>query len=576
MANHLFFRNHFEWVRSAPDPFILYDDGWFYLYSTEVKNGTMKGYRSRDFAEWEDIGVIYERNEKFWASGRFWAPRVLKYPKDGKYYLYCACSGDGEIGLPEGTSLDKESPLFASVIKDRLHLTVLVADRPEGPFREWTGKRRIEKFYHGRSLGVAEEEVTLASGPLFDFANAPAGWATNEAHFAENGTNVFAQLDPCPFLDDDGTLYLYFVRSRDRNDNVGKHGGWGVKMLDPVTPDYNTLTELVRPGFYTVGGEESPNAIDDEIINEGVFMQKHTTVRPNGERTTKYYLTYTRCGMGCAYYSACLALADSPLGYPKGSSEAPNGGFVKVPPQYGNPVHFIEVINDYDHHYVSAPSFDLFESTGNAVFFRAGEEDFLVSLCTVKISEKKSRNFIIDRWVWDYNEELGLDIPHSNGPTQASLQPCPCVASGYKNIAKEATVSADRDGRTECLNNGYIAIHPRDDGKVFYAKGGCEITLAFAHARPVRAVLVYNTWDIARAFSQIDEVVLTGDDGVYTERNVPFPREYFTPQGALRPGGAAILEFAERNVQKITLRISKGVSPNTKELGVADIAVLGK
>ncbi|MGN1052096.1 MAG: family 43 glycosylhydrolase, partial [Candidatus Scatosoma sp.] len=277
MKKNLFYRNDFSSVPSAADSFILYDGGWFYLYFTEVKNGTMKAYKSRDCAAWEDIGVIYQCDERYWANGRFWCPRVMKYPKDGKYYLYCASSGETEIGLPEGTSLDKKSPVFANIIKDRLHLSVLVSDSPEGPFKEWTGKRKIEKFYHGKSLGVIEEEVTLSSGPIFDFANAPAGWQTNQEHFARNGTNVFAQLDPCPFIDDDGTLYLYFVRSRDMNDNKHKHGCWGVKMIDPVTPDYHTLAFLAQPGYYTVGGEPAPSAIDDDIINEGAFMQKHTT-----------------------------------------------------------------------------------------------------------------------------------------------------------------------------------------------------------------------------------------------------------------------------------------------------------
>ncbi len=574
MKKNLFYKNNFEWVRSAPDPFILFEDGWFYLYSTEIKNGVLKGYRSKDFTAWEDLGIIYQRRDKYWATGRFWAPRVIKYPKDGKFYLYCACSGDGEIGLPEGTNLEKDSPLFASAIRERLHLTVLVSDMPCGPFREWTGKRRIEKFYHGEGLGVFDDEVTLTSGPIFDFADSPAGWETNKEHFSENGTNIFAQLDPCPFIDEDGTMYLYFVRSRDLNDNKHKHGCWGIKMLDPVTPDYNTLAFLVQPGYYTVGGASAPNTIDDDIINEGVFMQSHTTLKANGERIKKYYLTYTRCGMGCAYYSVCLALADSPLGYAKDSQEAKNGGFVKLPAEYGNPIHYIEAINDYDNHFISAPSYDLFEATGNAVFFRAGDENFLVSLCTVKIPEKKSRNFVIDRWLWDYNEDLGIDIPHSNGPTQASLQPCPNVATGYKNIAGVATISVNGE-KIKGLNNGYIAIHPRDDGKVFYsASEQTEVKVCFEEPRSICAVLVYNTWDGTRAFDGIEEILLEKGEGLRSEGRIPFPEEYYTFDGALRPGGAAIWLGSERRVKTIVLRFKK--SPRKREMGIADIAVLGK
>lgn len=582
MIRNLFYKNDFSFVPSAADSFILYDDGWFYLYFTEVKNGVMKAYKSKDFASWEDIGVIYRCDEKYWANGRFWCPRVMKYPKDGKYYLYCASSGETEVGLPEGTSLDKESPVFANIIMDRLHLSVLVADSPCGPFKEWTGKRTIEKFYHGESLGIVEEEVTLSSGPIFDFADAPAGWETNKEHFSRNGTNVFAQLDPCPFIDDDGTLYLYFVRSRDMNDNEHKHGCWGVKMLDPVTPDYNTLAFLAQPGYYTVGGEPAPNTMDDDIINEGAFMQKHTTIKPNGEKVTKYYLTYTRCGMGCAYYSACLALADAPLGYPKGSKEAKNGGFVKVPHEYGSPIHYIEAVNDYGNHYTATPSFDMFEATGNACFFNVEGEKFLVSLCTVKIPGKESRNFIVDRWLWEYSEALGIDIPHSNGPTQGSLQPCPAAATGYKNIAEKARVFVggkpfDKTGKAR-LNNGYIAIHEKDDEKVFYSEQAeTEIVLKFETPHEIRAVCAYNTWDKSRAFQKIDELILSGNNKTFTVKDVVFPEEYYTESGALRPGGAAIWQNeSEEAIFADTVVLRFNLGKDKKRIGIADVVILGK
>lgn len=577
MDSNLFYRNDFSIVTSAPDPFILYDDGWFYLYFTEIKSGVLAAYKSRDMATWEKVWIIYERDESYWAHGRYWAPKVFKYPKDGKYYLYCACSGNGEIGLPEGTSLDRESSVYASEIMDRLHLTVLVADSPEGPFKEWTGSRYIEKFYHGESLGMVQDEVTLTSGPIFDFANAPAGWETNKAHYERNGTNIFAQLDPMPFLDDDGQLYLYFTRSRDINDQKHKQGGWGVKMIDPVTPDYNTLTCLNIPGYYTVGGERSTPDIDDDVVNEGVGMIKHKTVRPDGSETIKYYLTYSRSGMGCPYYSACLAVADSPLGYAKGSKEAPNGGFVKVPSQYGNPMHCIAAWRDEEGHWHNEPSYDMYQATGNGMFFRVGEEDFLVSLCTVLIPEKKSRNFIIDRIVWQYIEELGYDVPHSNGPTQASLQPLPAQITGYENVAKQAGLSVNAGGDAELLTDGYVAIHARDDDMVYYAdKDNLCITLTLDKPRTLRSIMVYNTWDKSRAFAALDKVeLINGETGSMFE-DIPFSEEHLTESGALRPGGAAVLVFEDILVDTVKVYVSKTLEEEAVQIGIADISVWAK
>lgn len=579
--NSLFYSNDFESVPVAPDPYIFYEDGWFYLYSTEVSGGILVGYRSRNLANWEYLGAIYRRASNYWANGCFWAPKIVKNPADGKYYIYTNCSGTGQIGLPEGTSLNSDSEVFAKATEARLHLTVLVADSPAGPFREWTGKRIIEKFYHGKSLGEAEDEVTLTSGPIFDFANAPAAWAVNKENYERNGTNVFAQLDAYPFFDDDGSFYLYFVRSVDdlHETRTGMHGVWGVKMKDMVTPDFNTLTQLTQPGFLTVGGSRSPGSVDDNTINEGPCVRKHTTTRADGTKVSKYYLSYSRSGYGDPKYSACLAIADSPLGYPKESLVAPNGGFVKLEPKYGNPMHMIS-------------NHDLYNATGNAMYFSAGGEEFLVSLATVynRTNPKTtSRNFIIDRIVWEYNEALGYDIPHSNGPTQASLQPAPYVYSGYRDIAGDAKVSATNmreRADVQALINGYVTIHERDSEKDFYSTGSTEITLSFEAPRTVRAVMVYNSFNYDFAFKKIDYILLEGKNGSYIIRNVVYPESYLTGSEILgwemRAGGAAVAEFEELEVSRITIKISEKFSKLDEQfeeyrgIGISNICILGK
>lgn len=577
--NSLFYSNDFESLISTADPFILYEDGWFYMYYTETSGGVLEGYRSRNFANWEYLGVIFRRSSSYWGVGRFWAPKVVKNPLDGKFYMYTCCSADsGSVGFPEGTTTSN-----SAAVTDRLYLTVLVADSPAGPFREWTGYRpNFVEYFHGEPTGTVGDEVTLTSGPMFDFAQAPAGWETNRAHYEKNGTNIFAQLDAFPFFDDNGDFYLYFIRSRDMNDETGKQGAWGVKMIDMVTPDFTTLTCLTQPGFLTPGGERSTASIDDNTVNEGCFVQSHVTVDENGNEVKKYYLTYSRSGYGDKNYSACLAVADSPLGYPKGSSEAPNGGFVKLDPLYGNPVHMIN------------GNYDMYEATGNAMFFKAGGEEFLISLATVynrTTPSASSRNFIIDRVTWSYNEELGYDIPHSNGPTQASLQPAPSTYSGYKNIAGDAkiTVTNARDGMdTSLLTDGFVAIHGRDEEMEFRTKdGGSTITLEFPEARPVRSVMVYNSQDIQFAFNKIKDVTLVTEEGSFFASDVAYPEKFLTGKvelgGGLRPGGAAVVEFSEKKVQKIIIRINDKYTHELDDfgeeyqgLGISEICVLGR
>lgn len=585
--NSLYYRNDFESLIAAADPFILFDEadgGWFYLYFTETSGGVLEGYRSRNFANWEHLGIIYQRNSSYWGDARFWAPKVVKNPGDGKYYMYTCCSDSGDTFIPEGTQRkNKEASNYASETKDGLYLTVLVADSPAGPFVEWTGERENHvEYYHGEPTGVVGDTVTVENGPMFDFANAPAGWETNKEHFANNGTNIFGALDAFPFFDENGDFYLYFIRSRDMNNEQGKQGPWGVKMIDMVTPDYTTLTWLAQPGKMTVGGSNSSTTIDDATVNEGVFVQKHTTKKLDGTEISKYYLTYSRGGLGGKYYSACLAVADDPLGYAKGSTEAPNGGYVKLDPKYGNPIHMIN------------EGYDMYEATGNAMFFEAGGEKFLCSLATVfnkTTPTQTSRNFIIDRVTWDYNEELGYDIPHSNGPTQASLQPAPAIFSGYKNIANEAIVTvknARENEKVSELTDDYVTIHARDSEKEFWSKdGGLTITLEFEQAKSVRSIMIYNSHDVYFAFKKIDYVLLETEDGAYVAKDILYPEEYLTGDvnygGALRPGGAATISFEELQVRKITIKLTNKFLDYSDIAGdsyagicVSEIRVLGK
>lgn len=592
--SELYYSNDFESLITAADPYIYYDetDNYFYLYSTETGGGILEGYRSKNLANWEYLGHIYERNSSYWATSCFWAPKVTKNPADGKYYLYTCCNSYGTVGLPEGTTVNGTAVKEGVDIKDsnfqieaRMTLTVLVSDSPAGPFVEWTGTREKHvEYYHGEKTGNTGDEVTLSSGPIFNFANAPAAWAVNKETYEENGTNVFAQIDAFPFFDDNGDFYLYFVRSIDNwhSSRYGLHGVWGVKMLDMVTPDYETLTQLTQPGYVTVGGKKSSDVIDNAQVNEGPCMQTHTSVLPDGTTVKKYYLTYSRSGMGDPNYSACVAVADSPLGYAKGSKEAENGGFVKLDAKYGNPVHMIN------------EGYDMYTATGNAMFFHTEDEEFLCSLATVynkTTPSTTSRNFIIDRVTWEYNEELGYDMPHSNGPTQGSLQPAPSVYSGYRNIASEAKVTATngRDGESaDELTDGYVAIHARDQAKEFWSKdGGTTISLEFSEARQVRSVMIYNSLDVNYAFKSIDYVLIETENGAYVAKDIAYPERYLTSDvnlgGTLRPGSAAVVEFAELKVKKITIKLSEKYMDLASYLGdeyagiaVNEIRVLGK
>ncbi len=71
------------------DPFVLEDDGWYYIYGTHSANGIVV-YRSRDMQEWSDrCGNAKDKlalhKDDVWGDKWFWAPEVYKV--DDRYIM---------------------------------------------------------------------------------------------------------------------------------------------------------------------------------------------------------------------------------------------------------------------------------------------------------------------------------------------------------------------------------------------------------------------------------------------------------------------------------------------------------
>lgn len=89
---------------NAPDPYILNDDGTYYLYATTDSNNGFRVSSSTDLVNWKSLGFCAKKGEIF-GNDRFWAPEVYNY--SGKYYMLY--------------STDE-------------HLALAVSDSPTGPF----------------------------------------------------------------------------------------------------------------------------------------------------------------------------------------------------------------------------------------------------------------------------------------------------------------------------------------------------------------------------------------------------------------------------------------------------------
>ena len=99
------------------DPYILPDNGKYYLYGTRGAEtwGESYGfdvYESDDLENWSEPIEVFTPPEDFWSHRNFWAPEVHKYK--GKYYMLATFGGE-EGSMVRGTQ-------------------ILVSDSPLGPF----------------------------------------------------------------------------------------------------------------------------------------------------------------------------------------------------------------------------------------------------------------------------------------------------------------------------------------------------------------------------------------------------------------------------------------------------------
>ena len=94
------------------DPFVLADNGLYYLYGTRGNECWGRGtgldcYASRDLVNFEEPVEVFTPPVDFWADKNFWAPEVHRV-KD-KYYMFVSFKADG---VCRGTQILKaDSPL---------------------------------------------------------------------------------------------------------------------------------------------------------------------------------------------------------------------------------------------------------------------------------------------------------------------------------------------------------------------------------------------------------------------------------------------------------------------------------
>lgn len=414
-----------------------------------------------------------------------------------------------------------------------MHLSVAIADSPCGPFVPYEGTN-------------ANGEVITRAKPAFDFRmkrgeiNPTFDEGAIDAHFYVDGEDK----------------YLYFSSSDESTGNCI----YGVKMKDWVTPDYSTFRRLVKPGQVFVD-KKTP------IFNEGVRSKIHEGPWML-KRGGRYYLGYSNSSYTDRMYQVNIAVSDSPL-----------GPFEKITEQ--NDGISLGIMQYHDH----------MGGTGHNTFLEYGGEVWNIYHAHRNRASGAGnpRAIAMDKVEWINNETLGYEMPYTNGPTY-SIQPLPSFVSGYRNLAKESTVtvvSGKAEG-VEYLNDGIFTTRESNAYREAVSDGKVTYKITLPEEKTVCAVMVYNSFDCELAFSAVDEITLMTSvkpegfmgkfKGSVTVKNLRFDESaHFSADSIMmRPGGAAIYEFKDMPVTEITVTVSKKILNENDKIGVSDIVVLGK
>ena len=227
---------------SIRDPYVLAEDGIYYLYGTDgdtAFSGEMDSfhvYASEDLENWAGPYTIYENDGSFWADSQYWAPEV--YEKDGEYYFY------GSMG---GSSRENKG------------IVLFKSDDPLGPFEPVTGDTITPEDVDAIDATLYEEDGTTymvyshgtegiyavelndawdayAGEPFKLFDVGGCGWAT------EAFGGMVLNDGPCFYETDSGKLICLFSTMSDN----GYKMGYAVSSDGTLNGEWTCSTEQIQ------------------------------------------------------------------------------------------------------------------------------------------------------------------------------------------------------------------------------------------------------------------------------------------------------------------------------------------
>jgi beta-xylosidase len=211
------------------DPFVLRVGSEYYGYATNAASGgaNIQVIRSSDLASWRPLGDALPRLPPWATPGDTWAPAVLA--RDGGFVLYYAAQHSEE---------------------QELHcISRAVADSPAGPYRDDLG------------------EPWLCQTTCRD--------------------SFVSSIDPYPFVDEDGSVFLVWTTARDACGNAPGH--WVQRLSDDgLRLEGEPAQVIVEDQYWESGGVENPAIYK----HQGAYYHLYSA---NLWTTADYAMSYAVC-----------------------------------------------------------------------------------------------------------------------------------------------------------------------------------------------------------------------------------------------------------------------------------------
>ena len=169
-------------VQDAPDPFIMLDGDYYYLYATTPVDGGYRVRRSTDLINWEDCGMCLREKDIYGAARPyrgFWAPEVYRV-KD-KYYLFYSVDEHIGVAISDSPLGPFKSPIDRYLVEHNAIDATLFTDHDGQTYLYYVGWGGVEYGIFGRTIDLDTFELgeeTPIIRPVKGSWESAEGWVT--------------------------------------------------------------------------------------------------------------------------------------------------------------------------------------------------------------------------------------------------------------------------------------------------------------------------------------------------------------------------------------------------------------